>query len=596
MKHRFSFWEHRGFCFDEVDRESSCLPYDRAGLTFRDLVCRNVGEVRIQGSVVDLSHAEDPEHDPRDCFYRRLMYLDRPTPGRGWRRWAAGSRVFTRVVRGLVRCLEDRPGFRLAPDLIVRINGIRVGRYRSNGHAGSFELTFPLSGSPRTLQIELSLSRCFGDILAGLGRALADWPVPRELWIRLQKHRYRYFQHRRVRVHAVELAETAKVGFSGHSVQLDRKFIRRLWRPGINLVGYFDHQTGIGESVRCAARAARAADIPVSCIQLKCSTLIRGQDTEFAGRLVKDNPHLANVFHVPIIQGPDVERAHGPGFFRGKYNIAYWAWELEEFPCGWAWMHRYFDEIWVPSRFVADAVAAKLPLPTTVMPHAIDFPVPEGNFRGRFGLPNDLFLFLFVFDLNSLSARKNPEAVVRAFRTAFSGSFARVGLVIKTHGAESNPKDFAKLAEIARETPHCFLIADTLSREDVLRLQRSCDCFVSLHRSEGFGLSVAEAMYLGKPVISTDWSATAEYVTPQNGCPVPVELVTLVEHHDVFPRGSIWAEPDVEYAAACMRRLVHDPAWGAALGAQAAVDMRRRFSPGAVGELYRRRLEALYYW
>jgi len=152
------------------------------------------------------------------------------------------------------------------------------------------------------------------------------------------------------------------------------------------------------------------------------------------------------------------------------------------------------------------------------------------------------------------------------------------------------------LRAIAQQTPHCFLISQTLSRADVMRLQKSCDCFVSLHRSEGFGLSVAEAMYLGKPVISTNWSATAEFVTPQNGCPVEVELVTLEKNHDVYPKGSVWAEPDVDHAAAHMRKLAEDPAWAARLGAQAAADIRRRFSPKAVGELYRRRLEALHYW
>ena len=129
-----------------------------------------------------------------------------------------------------------------------------------------------------------------------------------------------------------------------------------------------------------------------------------------------------------------------------------------------------------------------------------------------------------------------------------------------------------------------------------MRLQNSCDCFVSLHRSEGFGLSVAEAMYLGKPVISTNWSATAEFVTPRNGCPVDVQLVTLEENHGSYSEGSVWAEPDVDHAAALMRKLAQDPAWGARLGAQAAADIRRRFSPKTVGELYRRRLEALHYW
>ena len=596
MNRHFSHFEHRGFYFDDVDGESACLPYETANLTLRHLAHHEVREVRISGFVANIPHAEDPEHDPRDVFYKRLFFLDRPITGRGWRQWIVARTVLPQALNRLVRFLENRPGFRLPPDLNLRINGTPAGRFLGCTNARAFELKCPVNTSGQKLKIELFLSFCVGDILAWLGKYFAAWPLPRELWIRLQKHRNRFFQHRRLRVQVVEFDGKPAFSFSERYVRLEQEIIRNLWNPGLNLAGYFNHQTGIGESVRCAARAARAADIPISCIQLKCATLIRGQDTEFADRLVEDNPHLVNLFHLIPTQGQDVDRAHGPGFRKGKYNIAYWAWELEDFPSGWVSLHRYFDEIWAPSRFAADAIASKLPLPTLVMPHAIDFPIPEGNFRARFDLPENLFLFLFAFDLNSLSARKNPEAVIRAFQKAFSGASMPTGLVIKTQGAESNPEDFAQLQEIARETPRCFLISQTLSREDVIRLQNSCDCFVSLHRSEGFGLSVAEAMYLGKPVISTNWSATAEFVTPQNGCPVDVKLVTLEENHGSYSKGSIWAEPDADHAAALMRKLAQDPAWGARLGAQAAADIRRRFSPKAVGELYRRRLEAFHYW
>jgi len=595
MKRRFRYWEQRGFCFDDVDRDSACLPYEPARLVFRGLACRDLREVRVVGAVVDIPHAEDPEHDPADCFFRRLQYLERPS-ARGWRRWVASRPAVVRMIDRLVRFFESRPGGGLAPDLILRVNGASLGCCRPGARAGAFELACPLKRPGDRLDIELSLAGCAGDVPARLGRWLSAWPLPQALWIRLQKHRYRYFRYRQVRVRAVELDGAPVVRFSGRSVELERTVIHRLWRPGINLVGYFDHQTGIGESVRCAARAAAAVQLPVSCVQLKCGTLVRDRDTEFDGRLADANPHRVNVFHIPIPQSADVDRAHGPGFRRGRYNVGYWAWELESLPSGWVSLYRVFDEIWAPSRFVADAVAAEVPLPVLVMPHAIDFRIPEGRFRQRFGLPEDLFLFLFVFDLSSLSARKNPEAAIRAFRRAFPGPSARAGLVIKTHGAAANPEEFARLAAWVQETPNGFLIPESLSREEVLRLQKSCDCFVSLHRSEGFGLSVAEAMYMGKPVISTDWSATAEYVTAQNGCPVPAERVMLTEHHDVFPKGAVWAEPDVDYAAACMRRLAAEPGWGAALGERAAADIRRRFSARAVGERYRRRLEAIFQW
>jgi len=130
----------------------------------------------------------------------------------------------------------------------------------------------------------------------------------------------------------------------------------------------------------------------------------------------------------------------------------------------------------------------------------------------------------------------------------------------------------------------------------VYELQQACDCFVSLHRAEGFGLNVAEAMFLGKPVIATDWSGTAEFVTAANGCPVNYRLVTLDCDYGPYRRGQSWANADIDHAAHWMRRLVEDRAMRERLGAQAAADIRQRFSPAVIGRRYLRRLESFALW
>jgi glycosyltransferase involved in cell wall biosynthesis len=135
-----------------------------------------------------------------------------------------------------------------------------------------------------------------------------------------------------------------------------------------------------------------------------------------------------------------------------------------------------------------------------------------------------------------------------------------------------------------------------LSRSDLYALEAACDCFVSLHRSEGFGLAVAECMYLGKPVIATDWSATAEYLNTENGCPVRAKLVTLERSHGPYSKGQIWADPDVAHAAEWMQRLYHDRTLAARLGAAARETVEKRFSPEVIGARYRRRLEAIASW
>jgi glycosyltransferase involved in cell wall biosynthesis len=229
------------------------------------------------------------------------------------------------------------------------------------------------------------------------------------------------------------------------------------------------------------------------------------------------------------------------------------------------------------------------------MPHAIAFErprAPRASLRALFGLPATSFLFLCMFDLNSYTARKNPGAAIEAFRR--SGLAGRgAALVIKVHNADGNPADYESLAAAVRDLPGTILISRTLSRADVYALEEACDCLVSLHRSEGFGLAIAECMYLGKPVIATGWSATSEYLNSLNGFPVAFELVKLAETHGPYSKGSTWAEPDPSHAADLMKRVVADPAEAARLGASARATIERRFSPAVIGTRYKRRLETI---
>ncbi|HYD82486.1 MAG TPA: glycosyltransferase family 4 protein, partial [Opitutus sp.] len=315
-------------------------------------------------------------------------------------------------------------------------------------------------------------------------------------------------------------------------------------------------------------------------------------DTTYAARLQEENPYRVNVVHIDPPAVPDIEHHHGRRFLAGKYNVAYWAWELTEFPDSWVPSFAYFDEVWCPSDFTRSAIAMKSPLPVFTMPHAISFERPVGNHRADFNLPADKFLFLFLYDLNSYSARKNPAAILAAFRASgLAGHGA--ALVIKVQNAADNPEDFAALEAAVRDLPGTVLITGTLSRADIYRLEAACDCFVSLHRSEGFGLAIAESMYLGKPVISTDWSATAEYVTAQTGCPVRYTLATIEKNHGPYVKGQQWAEPDVAHAAEWMRRLFNDRALASALGRAAQHEIETRFSPAAIGARYRQRLQSI---
>jgi glycosyltransferase involved in cell wall biosynthesis len=342
-------------------------------------------------------------------------------------------------------------------------------------------------------------------------------------------------------------------------------------------------------------RAADAAGLPAALVPLKLNCMNRLGEQMYAARLQEANPHGVNVIHVDPPASRDIDHHHGKAFRAGKYNIGYFAWELPEFPDTWVPSFDYYDEIWCPSDFSAAAIAMKSPLPVLTMPHAIAIAPPgdtTAQLRARFGLPPDSFLFLTLFDLNSYSARKNPRAAIDAFRR--SGLAGRgAALVVKVQNVPGNPADFAALQASVGDLPGTVLMTETLSRYDISALEQACDCFVSLHRSEGFGLAVAECMFLGKPVISTDWSATSEYVTRDNGCPVRAKLVVLESNHGPYAKGSTWADPDPAHAADYMRALHADRSLGVRLGAAARETITTRFSPASIGARYRRRLESI---
>ena len=454
-----------------------------------------------------------------------------------------------------------------------------VGPFRLEG-------TVP-SGGGATRRAELRLVGVGGsNVLAWLGRVtgLPAWQPWR-----------RQARNRRLRIERVEVGGEILFDFANRSAPWNGAFARRSLRLGLNLVGFFRADLGIGESVRCAARAADAAGLPAALVDLRLPCRNPLGDATFAARLRPENPHAVNVFHVDAPGMRDVDHHHGAGFRRGKYNIGYWAWELPEFPDAWIQYSAYCDEVWAPSRFTAAAIAEKVPVPVLVMPHAIAFERPTGDFRGKYGLPAGRFLFLVLYDLNSYSARKNPAGALEAFRAAGLAG-AGAALVIKVHNVAGNEADFEQLRAAAAALPDTTILHQTLTRREVYELEAACDGFVSLHRSEGFGLAVAESMYLGKPVIATDWSGTTDFLDATSGCPVHCRLTTLERSHGPYARGQTWAEPDIEHAAWWMRQLAGDPVLARRLGDAARARIEDRLAPARIGALYRRRLEAIASW
>ena len=473
--------------------------------------------------------------------------------------------------------------------LEVRLDG-RPVLARPALPVGAFRLDLPLAALPPGAarhELVLRLTGVSGgNLLAWLGRLTGLAPL--QPW-RAQA------RNRRLRIGRIEAGDEVLFDFANRSSPWNGAFARRFLQLGLNIAGFFRADLGVGESVRCMARAADAAGLPAALVNLKLHCINPQTDDTFASRLQEANPHPVNVFHLDAPVSRDIDHHHGPGFRRGRYNIAYWAWELPEFPDAWVHHCVHFDEIWAPSRFAAEAIAQKVPLPVLTMPHAISFARPSGDVRRKYGLPADKFLFLFLYDLNSYSERKNPAAVIEAFRrSGLAGHGA--ALVIKVHNVPGNPADFARLRDAVAALPGTTLITQTLSRAEIYELEAACDCFVSLHRAEGFGLALAECMYLGKPVIATDWSGTTDFVGPGRACPVRCSLVTLEKTHGPYTKGQTWAEPDIDHAAWWMQQLHGDPALARRVGEQARAAIEAELAPAVVGARYRRRLEAIAGW
>jgi glycosyltransferase involved in cell wall biosynthesis len=541
-----------------------------------------------------------PAHTPPfgGAYSRRFtayagIYFDEFAPDSAWIRETATIRlprmddIRALTIRGEFRPHPAARGVETPPpSLTVLANGRPVGGLHDL-QPGPWEIRVAL---PAAESVTLTL-RLGGvgltNFLAWLGRVTGLGSLQR---FRTQN------KNRQLRVQTIATADGEAIfDFSQRDAPYASAFARRHAKLGLNIVGFLTAELGVGESARCMVRAADAAGLPAALVPLKLNCKNRLGDQTFAARLQDDNPHAVNVVHVDPPASRDIDHHHGKNFRAGKYNIAYFAWELPEFPDAWVPSFDYYDEVWCPSEFTTAALALKSPVPVLTMPHAISLRAPDetvAQLRARLALPADAFLFLTLFDLNSYSARKNPRAVIEAFRQ--SGLAGRgAALVIKVQNVAGNEADFAALQASVRDLPGTVLLTATLPRADITALEVACDCFVSLHRSEGFGLAVAEAMLLGKPVISTDWSATAEFVDAGNGCPVRAKLVTLEQNHGPYAKGSTWAEPDTAHAAEHMRRLFADRALAAQLGAAARATIETRFSPAAIGARYRRRLECI---
>lgn len=368
---------------------------------------------------------------------------------------------------------------------------------------------------------------------------------------------------------------------------------------GVNLFGFAFGELGTGEDLRMAVAACESAMIPYRVINISTGSNLRQADLALkkeVERSVDEAPYAINVFCLPGFD--TIERIFlqkGDHYFKGHYNIGWWPWEISVWPKSWSCAFNLMDEIWAGSEFARAMYAKSTNLHVNLMPLGVSVERGKLHPRSFYNLPEKKFLFLFVFDFNSHLDRKNPVAALDAFTKAFPEDNKDVGLVLKVMNADESNFKWISFQRLAKRDPRVILIEETLDRPDVLGLINACDAYVSLHRGEGFGRTLAEAMLYGKPVIATNYSGNVDFM--MKGLSYPVDYTLKNIPRDAYPfleltDGAEWAEPDIEDAAEKMRDAYRD-AKDDSLSRDIKTYAANQFSVIGVGKNLRERLSQI---
>ena len=371
--------------------------------------------------------------------------------------------------------------------------------------------------------------------------------------------------------------------------------------PGIAVIGPHRATSGIGQAMRVsvdvlshAGRDPAVLDFPLD------NPAPLGFATSRKTTPLRA-PRQINLLHLNAESAPLAFAYLDKRIFSQSYNIGYFFWELNQVPkCHYLALD-LLDEIWVSSEYNREIYSRVAKVPVINVGMAVEA-LPELALVSHESLgpaPGD-FVFLATFDSFSFIERKNPLGLLRAFQAAFPiGAGEKVALILKTHnrtrvGDPHQLRIWQAIDDIVAGDPRVHVIDQTMSYRDLLGFKQACDCYVSLHRSEGLGFGLIEAMQLGLPVVTTAYSGNMEFCNPENCFLVDFELIPAMPGEYIFvERGSVWAEPSMSSAVEQLRRVFFDPAEAAARSARASSDLRRKFSVSRIAARYDDRLASI---
>ena len=367
--------------------------------------------------------------------------------------------------------------------------------------------------------------------------------------------------------------------------------------PKVLVAGYLRGALGLGEAARAMARALARADVPYGTTSLSVDGpqdergKARGRTDELSyDDTALDDPDVV-LACVNAPQLPDLVERLGPDVVDGRYLIGQWMWEVDVIPPWWDQAFALVDEIWVPSTYTARAIAAASPKPVVVVPLPVERPAQIAEHHGL-DIPDAPWTFLFAFDFLSTLQRKNPLGLIEAFERAFAPGEGPL-LVLKTTNARFRGQEVDRLRYAIGDRKDIIMVDGALPADRLAALFAAADSYVSLHRAEGFGLTLAESMVLGKPVVATGYSSNLDFMTSNNSYLVDYTLTEVGPEAEHYPANGTWAEPSTEHAAALLREIWEDRNAARARGERGRRDVEAQLNYDAVGTIARRRLERI---
>jgi len=369
-------------------------------------------------------------------------------------------------------------------------------------------------------------------------------------------------------------------------------FSRSMNPDGINLVGYVQGETGLGQSCRLVAKSLESANVNFGILNYNQISAIRYNDKSLNYKITDSIKYNINLIHIAPHEISLAYFSLGRNLWDSRYNIVFWLWELEIFPQEWEATLVLANEVWTPSEFASESIRKITDKPVCTIPYALG-ELTNGIYgREHFGLPNDKFLFLVMYDSSSVMERKNPIGAIKAFKQAFSAIDSTVGLVIKINNHQIS--DILKIKTELRDYSNIYILPQIMDKQEVHDLIACVDVYVSLHRAEGFGLVPAEAMLLGTPVIATAWSSVTEFMNDDVACMVNYTFINIEKDCGPFKRGNRWADPDISQAAQYMQKLYGDENFCKSLAEKAKIHILQHFSSTKIASLIQDRLSQIY--